>query len=805
MNGVEPPRGPQRVGKLAAHLRDLPDRHEGGHGEEREQRQEARVEPPACRQRRARPDDGEPARAGGHLLPRGLPREVAEERQACLRVLARQRGEGGAARGRGLEREELGEPLHRVHRVRVHGAGRLARGGAQPIDAGAAEDGAGEPRCQEGQQHQGESGAVPAEDDDNGAGDQHRHQGGRDRVREEVLHQLDVLRGHADEIAAAAAHEIRGRQTLELPEQLPAHPVEEAIRGIVGEPGLRPVEKPRHRRHHRQRRDEVPEGLPAPHRRHHQRSQHAHADERGDADHAQHEGGGEPWRLAPRLAEQHRQRPRPGQGSRGDEIVGGRGLRRRDGVGRGRVVVEDQAIEGRSSHADLSRHQPRVDAGAREQRGMGARLDHAPLVEDQDAVGADHAREPVRDHQRGPAHHEPVERLLHEGLALRVHRGERLVQHQDGRVAEERARDGDTLALAAREADRALAHTRGVALRQAANELVGIRRARRRLQLGARGRGPAEAEIFLHRAVEEIGVLAHHRDVAAHLVGREGAEVAPAESHRAPLRVMEAEQQAHQSGLARAARPHDAHALARRHLEDEPVQRGASAARIAKVDRVERHRRRKPRGAVGARRRVGYFRPQREEREDALGGGAAQHALVEQGAQLAQGTEHLHAQHQDHQEGGQPQLAVPDAIGAPRQRRRRPHRQSHVGDAARQRIGAEHPHGALEEGAALRGQPLAPGAALPEGLERAQPLDGVEQLGAQRGIVPRARQAAGGIAPVPENGGDQREERGRQHDQGDAEVEDGHRAEDEQRRQPRHEELGQVLAEVHLELLHALD
>ena len=105
----------------------------------------------------------------------------------------------------------------------------------------------------------------------------------------------------------------------------------------------------------------------------------------------------------------------------------------------------------------------------------------------------------------------------------------------------------------------------------------------------------------------------------------------------------------------------------------------------------------------------------------------------------------------------------------------------------------------------LRGEPLAPGTALPEGLERAQPLDGVEQLGPQVRIGARARQAAGGIAAVPEDGGDQREERGGQHDQRDAEIEEGHRAEDEQGRQPGHEELRQVLAEVHLELLHALD
>ena len=92
------------------------------------------------------------------------------------------------------------------------------------------------------------------------------------------------------------------------------------------------------------------------------------------------------------------------------------------------------------------------------QLGVRALLDHAPLVEHQDAVGADHAREPVRDHQRGAARHEPVERLPGSSASLSASTdGERLVEHQDGRVAEQRARDGDALALAAREPHAALA------------------------------------------------------------------------------------------------------------------------------------------------------------------------------------------------------------------------------------------------------------------------------------------------------------------------------------------------------------
>ena len=92
-------------------------------------------------------------------------------------------------------------------------------------------------------------------------------------------------------------------------------------------------------------------------------------------------------------------------------------------------------------------------------------------------------------------------------------------------------------------------------------------------------------------------------------------------------------------------------------------------------------------------------------------------------------------------------------------------------------------HMVLWKSAWLGVELVAPRLALAEGLERGQPLDGVEELGAERGIGLRARQAAGRVAPVPEDGREQRDQRGDQHDQRDRQVDEGHDAEDEQRRQ----------------------
>ena len=58
---------------------------------------------------------------------------------------------------------------------------------------------------------------------------------------------------------------------------------------------------------------------------------------------------------------------------------------------------------------------------------------------------------------------QPVERLLDQALGVAVERAGRLVEDQDARVAQDRARDRDPLALAARQARAALADRRIVA------------------------------------------------------------------------------------------------------------------------------------------------------------------------------------------------------------------------------------------------------------------------------------------------------------------------------------------------------
>ncbi len=67
---------------------------------------------------------------------------------------------------------------------------------------------------------------------------------------------------------------------------------------------------------------------------------------------------------------------------------------------------------------------------------MIALLHDAPVLEHDDAVRVADRREAVRDDERRPTAHQPLERFFDEVLALGVERARRLVEDQDARVLE---------------------------------------------------------------------------------------------------------------------------------------------------------------------------------------------------------------------------------------------------------------------------------------------------------------------------------------------------------------------------------
>ncbi len=211
----------------------------------------------------------------------------------------------------------------------------------------------------------------------------------------------------------------------------------------------------------------------------------------------------------------------------------------------------------------------------------------------------------MRQDQRRAALHQPVQRFLNHGLVLGIDGGERLVEHQNRRVPQESAGDGETLALAARELDAFLADHGLVALRQAQNELVDVGGACGVLHFRLRCAGLAEPDVLLDRAVEQERVLVHHRDQGADLGKGQRPQVVAAQQDAALVGIVEAQQQAYDRRLAAAGGADQTQPFTGGCGEVEVVVHGAACAGIGEAHVLEddgggQHR------AERRRRRVGH-------------------------------------------------------------------------------------------------------------------------------------------------------------------------------------------------------
>ena len=349
-----------------------------------------------------------------------------------------------------------------------------------------------------------------------------------------------------------------------------------------------------------------------------------------------------------------------------------------------------------------------------------------------------------------------------------------------------------------------LADHRLVALRQIGDEFVRVGRARRRDDLLVRRLGIAEAQIVQHRAVEQIGVLHHHRHPAADLREAQRVELAPAQPNSPLLRHVDPLQQPEQRRLARARAPHHAHAAPRRRAEAHLAQRVPPPRRVGERDRVELQLRAQLIGAR-VRRRVGHLRLRVGHFQHALRGRHAEQPLVEQLAQFAQRTENLHAQHQHDQQLGDLHRPVLHPHRAQRQRHRRPHRDRQNRQPLRHRVVQQHAHRRAKDLLRARRQRVATPPALPERLQRRQPLNRVQKVGGERSVGVAPAQARRRVLSLQQRRQREREQREAHVNRRHRQIEEGHKDEDADRRDRRHQQLRQILPEERLQLLHALD
>ena len=149
---------------------------------------------------------------------------------------------------------------------------------------------------------------------------------------------------------------------------------------------------------------------------------------------------------------------------------------------------------------------------------------------------------------------------------LGVEVGERLVEEEYRRLADDRAADGDALALAARE-------LAGAAFEQAVDlqELGGVLRRRRAISSRGTRRFSRPKDRFLrdrHMGVERVG-LEHHREAA--FGGGDVVDALAFQQDVARGRVVETGDQAQQGGFAAARGADEDHELAFRDRERDAV------------------------------------------------------------------------------------------------------------------------------------------------------------------------------------------------------------------------------------------
>src|SRR5439155_11565979 len=137
------------------------------------------------------------------------------------------------------------------------------------------------------------------------------------------------------------------------------------------------------------------------------------------------------------------------------------------------------------------------------------------VFQDENLVCAANGGETVRDDESSSAKHQVGERLLHEHLGLRIQFGGGFVQNENGRILQNRARNGDALPLAAAQARAAFANHGVIALRQLDDEIVRQRGLRGGNDFFLGNIGQAVADVVANGVVKQDVLLRHHGDLPA--------------------------------------------------------------------------------------------------------------------------------------------------------------------------------------------------------------------------------------------------------------------------------------------------
>ena len=185
------------------------------------------------------------------------------------------------------------------------------------------------------------------------------------------------------------------------------------------------------------------------------------------------------------------------------------------------------------------------------------------------------------DEDRGPSLHDLAQVIEDLVLGLGVDAGQGVVEHQNARVAYDRAGDCRALLLAAGERQPALADGGRVLLGKASIS-VAMRAisAARRISFFA-GVVGAKGDVFPDGRAEKKSFLRDEADVAAKVFQRELADRPSVDQHHARLGVVNARNEAHQGRLAATRGADNRQAAACRNLQVDVFENGRCPLRQA--------------------------------------------------------------------------------------------------------------------------------------------------------------------------------------------------------------------------------
>ena len=204
---------------------------------------------------------------------------------------------------------------------------------------------------------------------------------------------------------------------------------------------------------------------------------------------------------------------------------------------------------------------------------MPALRGDVPVVEHHHHVGQFQGAQALRDDEGGAARQQPAQGIVNQLLGVRIDAGGGVVEDQDARIHQNGPRNGDPLPLAAGQSYAALAHHGVVALVQAHHVVVDAGRLRRRVHVGVGGVRGAERNVVPNAGGKQHRILHHDPDLRAQRCDGHLAHVDAVDAHAARLRVVEAQHQPGQGGLAGAGRPEQRHDGARRNVQVHLAQR----------------------------------------------------------------------------------------------------------------------------------------------------------------------------------------------------------------------------------------